>query len=63
MKTFLMPRRSCWIVNLHQEDYWLPDENKPNGFGYKMYLWLHIAAGWLFTTLAALSLSGIIRKE
>jgi hypothetical protein len=45
------------IVNLHQEDYWLP-----TGFG-RWYLWFHIGLGWFFTTIAVVGFTGIIRKE
>jgi len=58
------------FLNLHQEDYWLP--NAENTYPYdckwccqmfRGYLWFHIAMGWVFSTLAALSLSGLIRKD
>ena len=51
------------FVNLHQENYWLPDASKPSGQWFRFYLWLHIISGWVFSTLAALSLTGIVRKE
>jgi len=52
------------FVDLHQEKYWLP--NAAKGWGgvlFCTYLWLHIALGWILTTLAAVSLSGLLRKE
>ena len=51
------------FLNLHQEDYWIPHTTKLSDYIYKGYLWLHIALGWLFSTLAAVALSGIKRKE
>ena len=51
------------FVNLHQENYWLPDASTRDGWWFRLYLWLHIALGWVFSTLAALSLTGIVRKE
>ena len=51
------------IVSLHQEDYWLPDANKPCGTTIRWYFWVHIALGWVFTTLAVASLTGLVRKE
>lgn len=51
------------FLNLHQENYWLPDASKPSGQWFRFYLWLHIISGWVFSTLAALSLTGIVRKE
>ena len=51
------------FINLHQEDYWLPNVSVPYGGWFLCYFWFHIALGWLFSTLAALSLSGLIRKD
>jgi len=51
------------IVDLHQEDYWLPDASKPNGWIYRGYLWLHIFFGWILTTVAVTGLTGLIKKD
>ncbi|HLC17743.1 MAG TPA: hypothetical protein VJM57_01865, partial [Thermodesulfobacteriota bacterium] len=51
------------FVNLHQEDYWLPDSNKSWGWLFRVYLWLHILSGWVLSTLAAVSVTGLVRKE
>jgi hypothetical protein len=51
------------FVNLHQEEYWLPDASRPRGWFFRGYIWIHIILGWVFSTLAALSLTGIVRKE
>lgn len=51
------------FANLHQEDYWLPSVTKPYGNWFRLYLWLHISLGWIFSTLAVASLTGLIRKE
>jgi hypothetical protein len=60
------------FVDLHQESYWLPDVTKSNGktyygntLGYwtRIYLWFHIIAGWVTSTLAAVYLTGLVRKE
>jgi hypothetical protein len=51
------------FVDLHQENYWLPDTNKPYGKWFRIYFWAHIVAGWILSTLAAASLTGLIRKE
>ena len=51
------------IVKLHQEEYWLPDDSKQNGSFYRAYLWLHIIFGWILTTIAVASFSGIVKKE
>ena len=61
------------IVDFHQEGYWLPNPNKgcmchvcciPVRWGglLRLYLWFHIAAGWLLTTLFAVGLTGLIRS-
>jgi len=51
------------FVNLHQEDFWLPDASRPYGWWFQLYFWIHIIAGWGLSTLAALSLTGLIRKD
>jgi hypothetical protein len=45
------------ILDLHQEDYWLPDEGQ-----YRSYMWLHIIAGWVLTTIAVAGFAGILKK-
>lgn len=61
------------LVNLHQAEYWLPNANKGfvmwpwgvtirwGGF-LRMYLWFHIAAGWVLTTLLVVGLTGLVSK-
>jgi len=51
------------LVDLHQEDYWLPDSTRPGGNWFRYYLWLHIALGWVFSTLAVSAFTGIVKKE
>lgn len=51
------------FLDLHQEDYWLPDASKPYGFGFRIYFWVHIIFGWISSTLAVVYLTGLIRKE
>jgi hypothetical protein len=46
------------IIDLHQEDGWSPHET-----GWKTYLWLHIALGWLVTTLAVVAVTAVVRRE
>jgi hypothetical protein len=59
------------IIDLHQKTLWLPDPTvrcAPKGWlaacgeWARAYLWLHIGAGWMLTTLAAAALTGLIRK-
>ena len=57
------------IVYLHQESFWLPRESGwtwlPNWlvWSFKTYLWIHIAFGWIFTSLAVDGLTGIVKKD
>jgi len=51
------------IVNLHQEEYWLPAAI--GGFGNFLcyYLWFHIMMGWVITTLLIAGLTGLARRD
>ena len=51
------------IVDLHQENYWLPRGDGDWGWFFRLYLWLHIAVGWLLSTVAVFGLTGLIRKD
>ncbi|MBI4277530.1 MAG: hypothetical protein HY660_03655 [Armatimonadetes bacterium] len=51
------------IINFHQDAYWLATTDKPYGWIVRLYLWLHIALGWLFSTLAVAGITGLVRKE
>lgn len=51
------------FVDLHQEDYWLPDVRTTCGSFARVYLWLHILIGWFFSAIVAASLTGLIKKE
>ncbi len=50
------------IVDLHQESFWLPDAGKPFGALVRLYLWIHIAAGWLLSTLFVSGVTGLVRR-
>ena len=50
------------VVKLHQEEYWLPDPATRWGWWLRVYLWFHIAMGWILTTLAIMGLTGVVRK-
>ncbi len=50
------------IVDLHQESFWLPDAGKPFGALIRVYLWFHIAAGWLLSTLFVSGVTGLVRR-
>ena len=51
------------FVKLNQENHWLPAAAKPYGGYFRLYLWIHIALGWIFSTLAVAALAGLVRKE
>jgi hypothetical protein len=50
------------IVDLHQESFWLPDAGKPFGALVRVYLWIHIAAGWFLSTLFVSGVTGLVRR-
>ncbi|MEK6676631.1 MAG: hypothetical protein AABZ47_13385 [Planctomycetota bacterium] len=64
------------LVNLRQGDFWIPNFNQDvltgKGFGawvcyfyalfLRVYLWVHILAGWTLTTLFVGGLTGLIRR-
>lgn len=58
------------LVNLYVEDYWLPDANAvkewhgrnwPLGAALRVYLWLHVIAGWGLTTIVVAGFTGLIK--
>lgn len=61
------------IIDLHQEDHWEPlgprvEFRWTSWFWWRdflpqLYLWLHITAGWVLTTIAVAGFTGIVRKE
>jgi hypothetical protein len=51
------------FVNLHQKDYWAPNSERPRGCWARRYLPVHIVAGWFFTTLFVVGVTGLIRRE
>jgi hypothetical protein len=51
------------IVNLQQKDYWAPNSERPRGHWARRYLPLHILAGWFFTTLFVVGVTGLIRRD
>ena len=46
------------ILDLQQETSWMPK----NGW-YRAYMWLHIIAGWVLTTIAVAGFTGVIKKD
>jgi hypothetical protein len=50
------------LLDLGQADNWGPTARSPLGKMLLYYLWLHIMAGWILSTLLALGLSGLVRS-
>ncbi len=46
------------ILDLSQEDHW-----EPKTGWVRAYMWLHIIAGWVFTTIAVAGFTGLIKKD
>jgi hypothetical protein len=65
------------IVDLQQETYWQPTNayyttvTSPTGARYdvdmgmacRIYMWLHIAFGWILSTITVAALTGLIKKD
>jgi hypothetical protein len=51
------------IVDLHQENYWLPNTGKPYGLYFMLYMIFHIIAGWVLTTLGVAAVTGLVRTD
>ena len=51
------------LVSLFMEEYWIPDGSRPLGAAVRFYLWIHITAGWLLSSLFAGGLLGLIRQR
>ncbi len=46
------------IVDFHQETYW-----QPRAGPYRLYMWIHIAFGWMLTTIAVAAFTGLFKNE
>jgi len=53
------------LVNLHQEPHWIPQpQGKSMAWPWvRLYLWVHIAVGWVVTALFAASLTGLVQRD
>ena len=51
------------VIAMEMQSYWIPDDSKPIGRWARLYLWLHIAAGWGLTLLAVAGFSGLIKTD
>ena len=51
------------IINLGEKDHWMPNPHEGGLGGFlRVYLWIHIALGWLLTTLFVAGLTPIVRS-
>jgi hypothetical protein len=58
------------VVTFGQKAYWMPNANRgavwvgglTSGWFLRLYLWLHIAFGWLLTTLVVAGLTGLLKS-
>ncbi len=51
------------VVSLEMQGYWIPDERAPGGVFARVYLWVHIAAGWALSLLAVAGFSGLVKSD
>ena len=51
------------LVSLFMEEYWIPDGSQALGALVRIYLWIHITAGWLLSSLFAGGLLGLVRQR
>lgn len=50
------------VVDLRMAKFWIPDANKWWGDVIRWYMWVHISAGWILTTLLIVGLTGLIKN-
>jgi len=46
------------FIDLYQEKYWVPRDTWA-----KVYLWIHIIAGWIFSSIFIVAVTGIFKKD
>lgn len=46
------------ILDLQQETSWMPKKG-----WVRLYMWFHIALGWVFTTIAVIGFTGLVKKD
>jgi hypothetical protein len=58
-------KRNAFVpfIDLKQKGYWIPDASTSYGNWVLLYLWLHIIAGWILTTLWVAGFSGLVRSR
>lgn len=51
------------IIDLKLENHWMPSSRGLWGTISRWYFWLHIAMGWIFTTIAVAGFTRLIKKD
>jgi hypothetical protein len=49
------------LVKLEMGDFWIPDANQNSGKSLRTFLWFHVLAGWVLTTLWVGGLTGLLK--
>lgn len=49
------------LVKLEMGDFWTPDTSQRVGTSLRMFLWFHVLAGWVLTTLWVGGLTGLLK--
>jgi len=50
------------LVDLDQEDFWMPNSNAPWGESLRFYHMIHLMIGWFFTYLLLAAVTGLMKK-
>ncbi|MEO1001345.1 MAG: hypothetical protein AAFW69_12200, partial [Pseudomonadota bacterium] len=51
------------LVDLEMQEQWIPDERAAAGAFARVYLWVHIAMGWILSLLAVAGFSGLVKSD
>lgn len=51
------------IVAMEMQEFWIPNERLGVGKAARIYLWFHIAVGWLLSLLAVAGFSGLVKTD
>jgi hypothetical protein len=51
------------VVDLRQEEFWIPDAAQPWGWLFLGWFWLSIGAGWILTSVVAAAVTGLLRTD
>ncbi|MBI5191239.1 MAG: hypothetical protein HZA22_11290 [Nitrospirae bacterium] len=51
------------VVDLCQTTHWIPDVGNSNGLLIRVAIWVETVWGWLFSSMAIASLTGLVKKD